>query len=326
MKRSFSSPAYSVSSKRSRSSEASRTTAASILPSLVQFLKTCTKTQHEIIMHICHNPCEDPFFMVISMPKGQLMEMRGRHLYKQESNQATIKAQTSHIEELTVEIEKTAAQAAELQTQYLEVHNALLIANENLANHKKAKEESALSVEMASLENRALEVLIELAVQINRQVGEKPFRASSLGDVRKVMNLHHWDDISVMSVRKTLAHIRILDNFGLLQCPDFLALWEEGSYTGDVYMKWVNRNRRDANIAVGRLPCKMTMQVRLADYLGIPSPSFDESSDDESDDAGGEAGASDVPSVVGIPGGIILSAVSDNEFRDEMKRRGLGPL
>jgi hypothetical protein len=140
------------------------------------------------------------------------------------------------MEALTVEIEKTGAQAAELQTQHLEVHNALLIANENLAtnHHKKAKEESALSVEMACLENRPLEVLLELAVQINRPVsrlGEKPFRASSLEDVRRVMNLHNWDDISVMSGRKTLAHIRILDNFGLLQCPDFLALWDEGSYT-----------------------------------------------------------------------------------------------
>jgi hypothetical protein len=75
------------------------------------------------------------------------MEMRGRHLYKQEeSKQATIKAQTSHMEELTVEIEKTGAQVAELQTPHLEVHNALLIANEKLStnHHKKAKEESAL--------------------------------------------------------------------------------------------------------------------------------------------------------------------------------------
>jgi hypothetical protein len=101
------------------------------------------------------NPCVDPFFKIISMLKGQLMEMQGQHLYEQESNQATIKAQTSHIKELTVEIKKTGSQAAELQTQYLEVHNALLIASKNLANHKKAKEESALSVKMASLENRA---------------------------------------------------------------------------------------------------------------------------------------------------------------------------
>ncbi len=46
-------------------------------------------------------------------------------------------------------------------------------------------------------------------------------------------------------------------------------------------MKWVSRNRHRANIAVGQLPFKLTMQLRLADYLGIPVPSFNESSDDE---------------------------------------------
>lgn len=95
--------------------------------------------------------------------------------------------------------------------------DALVIATEDLTNHKKAKEEASLLVDNASQENRVPAVLVELLDIINKSLGSKPFAPTtvSLKDARMVMKLQNWKDIVVLSGRKTLDYIRILDNFGI---------------------------------------------------------------------------------------------------------------
>jgi hypothetical protein len=296
-KRSLDSPASSVSSKRSCFS-ASCTTAASLVAplALAAYLnKNYDKqSKQEIVDTICRNPCLVPFFAFISMTKAQLLQQRGRNYDKQQTNQSTITAQSNQIEKLTIEIENKRTLAAELDAQHLELHEAIVIATEDLENHKKVKEEATLLIEIDTKENRALEVLIRLSNSINRPVRSKPFSSAavSLKDVQKAMQLRNWEDIVVLSGRKTLACIRILDFLGLLANPNFALLWEQGSKTAEEYMYWVNRNRRMAHISVGKTRATLTMQVRLADYLGI----------DESDDVG-----------------------DDEAAAAEMKRRGICP-
>jgi hypothetical protein len=103
------------------------------------------------------------------------------------------------------------------KAQPLEMPDALVIATEDLTNHKKAKEEASLLVDNASQENRVPAVLVELLDIINKSLGSKPFAPTtvSLKDARMVMKLQNWKDIVVLSGRKTLDYIRILDNFGI---------------------------------------------------------------------------------------------------------------
>jgi hypothetical protein len=115
-----------------------------------------------------------------------------------------ISTKSKHIETLTFKIEMKEDAKTDLHDKYQEVFDDLNKANKDLESFKRAKEDAARLVNVASQENCALAMLIELADSITRPTNTKPFSAGhlTLKNVQTVMKVTDWETIEAMKKRK----------------------------------------------------------------------------------------------------------------------------